>query len=102
MNYPGTNVFLLCFSVLDPVSAEQVVRKWVEEIRGNSVIAIVDLKFSKGQCPESPILLVGTKIDLRDNPKEVSALKSANGRDPITKDQGSQLSEGIGAHKYVE
>lgn len=56
----------------------------------------------KGQCPDAPILLVGTKIDLRDNPKEVTALKSAKGRDPITKDQGNQLAEGIGAHKYVE
>jgi len=88
LNYPGTDVFLLCFSVLSPDSAEQVIKKWVDEIRS--------------QCTTIPILLVGTKIDLRENSKEIAALKSAKGRDPITKEQGKQLADAIGACGYVE
>jgi hypothetical protein len=60
------------------------------------------LTISLAQCPTTPILLVGTKIDLRTNEKEVAALKAAKGKDPITKEQGQQLAEGIGATKYVE
>ena len=29
-------------------------------------------------CPDTPILLVGTKADLRDDPKEIEKLKEKN------------------------
>jgi len=90
LNYADTGVFLICFSVVNPKSAEGVVKKWVDEIR------------NAAGCAEAPIVLVGTKIDLRDNAEEKKALKADTGMDPLTKDQGQTLAKAIGASKYVE
>jgi len=51
--YPGTDVFLVCFSVVRPTSLYNVRDKWLPEIR----------KY----LPKVPIVLVGTQIDLRTN-----------------------------------
>lgn len=52
MSYPQTDVFLMCFSVVDPDSLQNVRAKWCPELH----------RFSTS----IPIILVGTKIDLRD------------------------------------
>ncbi|CAL4066966.1 unnamed protein product [Meganyctiphanes norvegica] len=49
--YNGTNCFLVCFSVVDKKSFENVTATWLPEIRQ--------------QCPNIPVILVGTKSDLR-------------------------------------
>eukprot|EP01106_Pelomyxa_sp_JSP_P003567 TRINITY_DN15349_c0_g1_i1.p1 TRINITY_DN15349_c0_g1~~TRINITY_DN15349_c0_g1_i1.p1 ORF type:complete len:213 (-),score=66.03 TRINITY_DN15349_c0_g1_i1:109-708(-) len=54
LNYPGTDVFLMCFSVMNRASLESVVRKWYPEVSYH--------------CPHAAFFLVGTKTDLRDNP----------------------------------
>jgi len=87
LNYAGTHVFLVCFSIVSHDSALQVAKKWVDEVRA--------------KCPDVPILLVGTKTDLRKNEKELSSLK-AEGKEPVTPSQGNELAEAVGAHKYVE
>jgi len=87
LNYPGTDVFLICFSLMSPQSAEGVVKKWVDEIRG--------------KCADASIILIGTKADQRTDNDAVSALKKS-GASPITKEQGNQLAEGIGAQKFME
>ena len=46
LSYPSTDIFILCFSVVSPVSYDNIVSKWIPEIRKC--------------CPETPILLVGT------------------------------------------
>ena len=48
-----TDVILVCFSVVRPVSFANIRDKWLMEIK----------KF----MPKTPILLVGTQCDLRDN-----------------------------------
>ena len=53
LSYPQTDVFLICFSVVNPTSFENVRAKWYSEI--------------KYYCPDTPIILVGTKVDLRDD-----------------------------------
>eukprot|EP01117_Protostelium_nocturnum_P013000 TRINITY_DN4819_c0_g1_i1.p1 TRINITY_DN4819_c0_g1~~TRINITY_DN4819_c0_g1_i1.p1 ORF type:complete len:159 (+),score=49.36 TRINITY_DN4819_c0_g1_i1:128-604(+) len=88
LNYPGTDVFLICFSLLSPQSAEGVIRKWTDEV--------------KGKCADASIILVGTKADMRDDKDAVNNLKAAHGVGPITKEQGNQLAEGIGAQKFME
>ena len=35
LNYPGSQCFLICFSVTQISSAEGVVKKWIEEVRGS-------------------------------------------------------------------
>ena len=49
----------------------------------------------------TPFLLVGTSIDLRNNPNEMEKLAS-NRLKPITTEQGKQLAKEVRAVKYVE
>ena len=51
--YPQTDVFLVCFSVVNPDSFDNVKAKWVPEIAR--------------ECKEAPFLLVGTQVDLRND-----------------------------------
>uniref|UniRef100_A0A8C5MPR5 Cell division control protein 42 homolog n=1 Tax=Leptobrachium leishanense TaxID=445787 RepID=A0A8C5MPR5_9ANUR len=60
LSYPQTDVFLVCFSVVSPSSFENVKEKWVPEITHH--------------CPKTPFLLVGTQIDLRDDPSTIEKL----------------------------
>lgn len=54
LSYPQTNVFVICFSIASPPSYENVRHKWHPEVCHH--------------CPDVPILLVGTKKDLRAQP----------------------------------
>ncbi|CAJ0958252.1 unnamed protein product, partial [Mesorhabditis belari] len=83
LSYPQTDVFVLCFSVVSAVSFDNVTSKWIPEIRAH--------------CPDAPIILVGTKIDLRDDPTQ-----TAEGRAPISRGQGQKTSQRIKAMKYLE
>jgi len=64
LSYPHTDLFLLCFSVVDDVSLQNIRDHWLTEIKHYS--------------PKTPYILVGNKIDLRGkgksgaNRKEVS------------------------------
>jgi small GTP-binding protein len=60
LSYPMTDVFLVCFSVVSPTSYENVSAKWVPELRHHA--------------PAAPIILVGTKTDLREDPVIVSRI----------------------------
>ena len=55
LSYPDTNVLLLCFSISSPDSLENIPERWVQEI--------------KHFCPNVPVLLVGLKKDLRNDPE---------------------------------
>jgi small GTP-binding protein len=85
--YPQTDVFLICFSVISPSSFENVKIRWHPEL--------------KHHCPDTPFLLVGTKIDLRDDITVIEGLKSQDLL-PITKEQGESMAKEIGAAGYVE
>ena len=49
----------------------------------------------------TPFLLVGTKMDLRNDPEVIEKLRKRN-QIPITSDQGKVLAEDLGAIKYLE
>jgi small GTP-binding protein len=87
LSYPETDVFLVCFSLVHPASFKNVTLKWKPELdhHANSV----------------PIILVGTKLDLRANPDFISKLAS-NQQAPITTEQGEQCRKEIGAVAYFE
>ncbi|RDD42083.1 Ras-related C3 botulinum toxin substrate 1 [Trichoplax sp. H2] len=87
LSYPQTNVFLICFSLISPSSYENVRAKWYPEVRHH--------------CPDVPIILVGTKLDLRDHKETVEKLKEKN-HVPISYQSGLQMSKEIGAVKYLE
>eukprot|EP01113_Clastostelium_recurvatum_P014710 TRINITY_DN1802_c0_g1_i1.p1 TRINITY_DN1802_c0_g1~~TRINITY_DN1802_c0_g1_i1.p1 ORF type:complete len:217 (+),score=72.86 TRINITY_DN1802_c0_g1_i1:166-816(+) len=89
LSYPGTDVFIICFSLISPTSFQAVHTKWYPEIK----------EHMSDQIP--PIILVGTKLDLRSKAGTLEALKE-NGEEPITLEMGERMREEIGATKYIE
>ncbi|XP_032944991.1 ras-related C3 botulinum toxin substrate 3 isoform X1 [Rhinolophus ferrumequinum] len=87
LSYPQTDVFLICFSLVSPASFENVRAKWYPEVRHH--------------CPHTPILLVGTKLDLRDDKDTVERLRDKK-LAPITYPQGLAMAREIGSVKYLE
>ena len=51
--------------------------------------------------PGVPRILVGTKLDLRDNPAEIERLRSRNQR-PISAQQGEGMRKRVGGVSYKE
>jgi len=87
LSYPQTDIFLLLFSVVSPVSYENVRMKWAPEL--------------KHHCPTVPKLLVGTKVDLRQDRETLARLSERN-MHPLTVMQGETLAKEIGAEQYLE
>ncbi|KAL7978607.1 hypothetical protein Chor_005589 [Crotalus horridus] len=52
-------------------------------------------------CPKTPFLLVGTQIDLRDDPSTIEKL-AKNKQKPITPEAAEKLARDLKAVKYVE
>ena len=77
LSYPGTHIFLVCFSVVSATSYENVRTKWFPEIRSHA--------------PGVPCILVGTKEDLRHSAAA-----------PLNKADGERLAQELGALKYIE
>jgi len=87
LSYPQTDVFLVCFSVISSSSFENVKTKWVPEIQHHA--------------PNVPILLVGTKSDLR---KDDSTIKQLNSRSQsmVTLEAAQRMAKEIGAVNFLE
>ena len=77
LSYPDTDVFLLCFSLTDKASYENVRLKWLPELRHHG--------------PKVPIVLLGTKQDMREKVPYT-----------ITHPEGLAMTREIGATKYME
>ncbi|EKD04915.1 rho GTPase [Trichosporon asahii var. asahii CBS 8904] len=63
------------------------IQKWIPEIRHHAAGV--------------PIILVGTKLDLRDDPTTIQRLRERR-FSPITYNQGMQMAKEVGAVRYVE
>lgn len=87
LSYPQTDVFLVCFSVTSPASFENVREKWFPEVHHH--------------CPGVPCLIVGTQVDLRDEPGVREKL-SKQRMTPVRKEDGERMAKELGAVKYVE
>ena len=87
ISYPNTDVFLVCFSTVDPKSLESVSEKWIPEIIHH--------------CPGTPFLLVGTQLDLKEDRSKVDRFASKN-QAPICSDVGLEMAKQVGASKYLE
>jgi len=77
LSYTQSDVIICCFSVVNPASFENITKKWFSEVGYH--------------CAHVPIILVGTKNDLREK-------KNHN----ISYEQGEELMRKIGAVKYME
>ncbi|KAJ5555577.1 P-loop containing nucleoside triphosphate hydrolase protein [Penicillium sp. DV-2018c] len=87
LSYPQTDVFLICFSIVSPPSFDNVKAKWFPEIEHHA--------------PNVPIILVGTKLDLRDDRSTTEALR-ARKMEPVSYEQALAVAKEIRAHKYLE
>lgn len=52
-------------------------------------------------APSVPIILVGTKLDLREDPATLESLRSKR-MEPVSYDQALVVAKDIRAHKYLE
>ncbi|KAJ2455593.1 Rho GTPase protein rac1 [Coemansia sp. RSA 2336] len=87
LSYPQTDVFLVCFSLVSPPSFENVRTKWFPEIDHHA--------------PDVRKILVGTKLDLREDLHTINKLKDKKTA-PISFQQGVEMAKTIGAAKYLE
>ncbi|XP_022869767.1 rac-like GTP-binding protein 5 [Olea europaea var. sylvestris] len=85
LSYRGADVFILAFSLISKASYENISKKWIPELRH--------------YAPGVPVILVGTKLDLRDDKQ---FFFDHPGAVPITTAQGEELRKLIGAAAYIE
>lgn len=87
LSYTQTDVFMLCFSVVDPLSFDHLRTKWAPEV--------------KFHCPNCPIVVVGTMVDLRYDKSVVARLAERN-QVPIETAVAQEMADELGARLYVE
>ena len=87
LSYPQTDVFLMCFSVISPSSFENVRTKWYPEIQHHA--------------PGVPFILVGTKLDLRED-RDTLARLAEKRQQPVSSSDGQALAAELGAYRYIE
>ncbi|OLL22223.1 Ras-related C3 botulinum toxin substrate 1 [Neolecta irregularis DAH-3] len=87
LSYPQTDCFLICFSLVNPSSFENAKSKWNLELKHH------------GPC--TPIILVGTKLDLREDKETLEKLQQKRSA-PITYQQGLAMAKDINAFRYME
>jgi GTPase SAR1 family protein len=63
------------------------VKRWIPEVQYH--------------CPDIPIVLCGSKIDLREDKETIKRMEE-NGQKPITKEEGEFLAWASGCIGYVE
>jgi len=86
LSYPGTDVFLVCYSVINRTSFSNTKTKWFPEIAHH--------------CPTHTIL-VGTKTDLREDPEKLETLRDM-GMTPVSTEEGQILAMEFGSIAAME
>jgi len=69
LSYPNTDIFLICFSLIRRATLDNVFGKWVPEVN----------HYNQG----TPSLLIGTKLDLRD--QELEKITTQEGQAALKK-----------------
>ncbi|KAH7335227.1 P-loop containing nucleoside triphosphate hydrolase protein [Rhizoctonia solani] len=87
LSYADTHLVMLCFSVDNPISLENVESKWIEEVLEH--------------CPGVKIVLVALKCDLRDD-HVVRDRLSRFGSRPVIYEEGLAVARRIRASRYLE
>ena len=86
-SYTGTDVMLISFSIDNPDSFENIPERWAPEVHTF--------------CPKVPVVLVGNKKDLRNDPATIAELKEMNQK-PLQVEDGQAMAEQIKAVTYIE
>eukprot|EP00053_Salpingoeca_punica_P009580 m.85794 g.85794 ORF g.85794 m.85794 type:complete len:195 (+) comp15072_c0_seq3:555-1139(+) len=87
LSYQDSHVFLICFSVENRDSFENVATKWVPEM--------------KNFCPRVPYVVVGCKTDLRSD-EELALKLRDKGYSFVAPEEGVEMAERVKAFAYVE
>lgn len=87
LSYPNTDILLLCFAIDNRDSFENIFQKWVPEVRHF--------------CPRTPIILVGTKTDLRTSSTTEGQGQKARPKF-VNAAEGPKMAKSINAAGYVE
>jgi len=97
ITYPGTDVVIVCFSLVRAASLSSVVSRWLPEL--------------ETYCPPTvPVILVGTQADLRpaapasDCPhqRRRGSVTAADTVSTVGRELAMKTAKKIGAHSYVE
>ncbi|CAB4064224.1 CDC45 [Lepeophtheirus salmonis] len=83
--YPNTDVFILCFSVVSPTSFKNIKEKWIPELK-------------KRSSRKTPVLLVGTQSDLREDVNTLLEL-NRNYEAPVTENEAKKNGIGSGMQR---
>ena len=86
LSYPGADLFIILFSIDSRTSFQNVSCMWLPEIRHH--------------CPDVPFIILGTKIDLRDDEFVIEKLKEYGG--PVQYDEGVIMANECKAEWYYE
>ena len=84
--YSGTDIIIMCFSLTQPESFQNIRYVWFPEVRTF--------------VPDAKIIIVGTKKDLKMDYQFCQDLRRSN-TVPVTTEQGISLSKELGAYQYI-
>eukprot|EP00026_Physarum_polycephalum_P006344 Phypoly_transcript_06386.p1 GENE.Phypoly_transcript_06386~~Phypoly_transcript_06386.p1 ORF type:complete len:559 (+),score=85.81 Phypoly_transcript_06386:102-1778(+) len=87
LGYPGTDVFIICFSLISPSSFANVTAKWIPEITHH--------------VPGVPFMICGNKQDLKEDKATLERL-AEKGMKPIATADGIKMAKANHAKAYVE
>ena len=87
ISYTDSDVILLCYSIDNPDSLSNIGTKWNPEI--------------KFYCPTKPVILVGNKKDLRNDPDVIKDLRQKH-QEIVRTEQGKRMANRIGAVDFFE
>src|SRR5688500_18911630 len=80
-------VFFISFSVFSISSLHNVKAKWIPELRHH--------------CPDVPVILVGIKVDIRNNEEYLKKLTEKD-MSVITSEEGAEMARECGCVAYFE
>jgi Ras-related C3 botulinum toxin substrate 1 len=93
LSYGATDVFLLCFSLISRTSLANAQSKWAPELRA----------YDARNGTRTPIILIGTKVDVRDEPMlQEAPVSNPNCNGAVSYAEGLAVSQKLGCDAYVE
>ena len=101
LSYPYSDVFILCFSLISQTSFANALSKWAPELRA----------YDKRNGTDTPIILVGTKSDIRNDPLlhpkgakygHQSGMVNSSTSAVVSYADGLAASQKLGCAAYVE
>ncbi|KAG8774318.1 GTP-binding protein Rho1 [Serendipita sp. 411] len=88
--YRGASAVIICFGIDNPESLTSVQEDWAPEVRAYT------------GDENTPIVLVGCKMDVRKDPMEREKMEKSGVMTPVSVQQGQEMAISIGAAMYLE